>query len=192
MRVLFDRLQRRFRDRVGIALEAHVARLQATVATIEHHERPEYLDRLAVLRDQVFALDHLFLSLFSTVAWIFRLVFTMILLASVDPALMLLAVFAVPTVAVASWRPWVERETEEAAAPSTRLARHLFVLGTTAAPARRCASTGNGAALMERRRAVWEDWYAPVARVRWSALRTVPHGGATTVTPQATERRNEG
>ncbi len=40
------RVQRRFRDRVTIALEAHVARLQATVATIAHQERPEYLDRL--------------------------------------------------------------------------------------------------------------------------------------------------
>ena len=34
-------VQRRFRDRVTIALESHVARLQASVATIEHHERPE-------------------------------------------------------------------------------------------------------------------------------------------------------
>ena len=38
------RVQRRFRDRVTIALESHVARLQASVATIEHHERPEHLD----------------------------------------------------------------------------------------------------------------------------------------------------
>ena len=33
-------------------------------ATIEHHERPEYLDRLAVLRNQVFVLDHMYMSLF--------------------------------------------------------------------------------------------------------------------------------
>src|SRR5882672_358431 len=32
------RVQRRFRDKVTIALESHVARLQASVATIEHHE----------------------------------------------------------------------------------------------------------------------------------------------------------
>ena len=64
--VISDRMQRRFRDRVTIALESHVARLQASVATIEHHERPEYLDRLAVLRDQVFVLDHMYMSLFST------------------------------------------------------------------------------------------------------------------------------
>src|SRR5690606_6820847 len=47
LRTVSTRVQRRFRDKVTIALEAHVARLQATVATIAHHERPEYLDLLA-------------------------------------------------------------------------------------------------------------------------------------------------
>ena len=60
------RVQRRFRDRVTIALESHVARLQASIATIAHQERPEYLDRLSVLRDQVFVLDHMYMSLFTT------------------------------------------------------------------------------------------------------------------------------
>ena len=73
LRVVGDRMQRRFRDRATIVLEAHVARLQASVATIEHHERPEYLDRLAVLRDQVFTLSHLYMSLFSTAGWLLRL-----------------------------------------------------------------------------------------------------------------------
>ena len=82
LRVVFTRVQRRFRDKISVALEAHVATLQASVATIEHHERPEYLDRLAVLRDQVFALDHLFMSLFSTFGWIVRLAVTLVLLVS--------------------------------------------------------------------------------------------------------------
>ena len=58
--VLNQRCQRRFRDRIGIAMESHIAQLQASVPTIEHQERPEHLDRLAVLRDQAFTLDHLF------------------------------------------------------------------------------------------------------------------------------------
>src|SRR5918911_3258291 len=66
LRTLSVRLQRRFRDRVTIALESHVARLQASVATIAHQERPEYLDRLSVLRDQLFVLDHMYMSVFST------------------------------------------------------------------------------------------------------------------------------
>src|ERR1700683_2459594 len=43
-----SRLQRRFRDKVTIALESHVARLQASVTTIAHPERPECLGRSLV------------------------------------------------------------------------------------------------------------------------------------------------
>ena len=66
LRTVSTRVQRRFRDQVTIALESHVARLQASVATIAHHERPDYLDRLVVLRDQIFVLDHMYMSVFST------------------------------------------------------------------------------------------------------------------------------
>ena len=92
------RMQRRFRDKVTIALESHVARLLASITTIAHQERPEYLDRLAVLRNQVFMLDHMYMSLFSTCGWILRLGVTVALLMSIHPALALLAIFAVPTV----------------------------------------------------------------------------------------------
>src|SRR5215471_16745467 len=109
LRTLSTRLSRRFRDRVTIALESHVARLQASIATIAHQERPEYLDRLSVLRDQIFVLDHMYLSLFSTCGWVLRLGVTISLLMAIHPALVLLAVFAVPTVLTSSWRPAVER-----------------------------------------------------------------------------------
>src|ERR1700683_3779144 len=70
LRTISTRMQRRFRDKVTLALAAHVARLQATVITVAHHERPEYLDRLSMLRNQVFVLDHMYVSLFSTLGWI--------------------------------------------------------------------------------------------------------------------------
>src|SRR5262244_660559 len=73
LQTVSTRVQRRFRDRVTIALEAHVARLQASISTIAHQEVPEYLDRLAMLRDQVFVLDHMYWSLFSTCSWILGL-----------------------------------------------------------------------------------------------------------------------
>ncbi|HEV8000687.1 MAG TPA: hypothetical protein VGP63_12460, partial [Planctomycetaceae bacterium] len=43
LRTVSTRVQRGFRDKVTIALESHVARLQASVATIAHQERPDYL-----------------------------------------------------------------------------------------------------------------------------------------------------
>src|SRR4029450_2720425 len=72
LRIIGVRIQRRFRDKITIALESHVARLQAAVVTIPHHERPDYLDRLAVLRDQIFVLDHMYMSVFTTCGWILR------------------------------------------------------------------------------------------------------------------------
>ena len=73
LRTISTRVQRRFRDKVTIALESHVARLQASVVTVAHHERPDYLDRLAMLRNQIFVLDHMYMSVFATVGWILRL-----------------------------------------------------------------------------------------------------------------------
>src|SRR6476469_1803293 len=107
------RIQRRFRDKVTIALESHVAKLQASVTTIAHQERPDYLDRLSVLRDQIFVLDHMYMSVFSTAGWILRLAVTVVLLGSIHPALILLAAFALPTVLTSSWRPTVERDAQE-------------------------------------------------------------------------------
>ena len=183
LRVISDRTQRRFRDLLTVALEAHVARLQASVATIEHHERPAYLDRLAMLRNQVFVLDHMYMSLFTTCGWILRLGVTIALLLSIHPALALLAAFALPTVLTSAWRPGVERVVEERGAAANRLARHLFDLATTAPPGKEVRVTRIGARLVAQRRAAWERWYGPVARARsrsalWHALAWAIFGAA--------------
>jgi ATP-binding cassette subfamily B protein len=175
LRVVSDRTQRRFRDRVTVALESHVARLQASVATLEHHERPDYLNRLSVLRDQIFVLDHMYWSVFSTCGWILRLGVTLVLLISIHPALALLALFALPTVLVSAWRPGVERAIQECVAPDSRLARHLFVTATTAPPGKEVRVTGIGHRLVAQRRAAWERWYRPVASAQavtaaWHAM----------------------
>ncbi len=164
--VVLERVSRRFRDRIGIALETHVAALQARIGTIEHHERPDYLDRLAVLRDQVFALDHLFLSLFSITGWIIRLVITLVLLGTIHPALVLLGLFGLPMLATAAWRPGVERRVEEEVASHNRLARHLFLMGTTASPGKEVRLQGLGPDLVERRADSWQRWWRPVWRAQ--------------------------
>jgi ATP-binding cassette subfamily B protein len=183
LRTVSTRVQRRFRDKVTIALESHVARLQASVATIAHHERPDYLDRLAVLRDQVFVLDHMYMSLFSTCGWILRLAVTVALLVSIHPALALLALFAVPTVVTSSWRPGVERGVEESGAQHNRRAKHLFMTATTAPAGKEVRVMGIGPRLQTERRAAWERWYRPVSRSRtasaaWHTLAWAVFGGA--------------
>ena len=145
LRRVSTRVQRRFRDKVTIALESHVARLQASVATIAHQERPEYLDRLAVLRDQVFVLDHMYMSVFSHLR--------------LDPAAGRhgRAARRRSTRRSSCWRcsrcrrcsrrrggPAVERAAQERGAQANRLARHLFTTATTAPPGKEVRVTGIG------------------------------------------------
>jgi ATP-binding cassette subfamily B protein len=161
------RVQRTFRDKVTIALESHVATLLASIATIAHQERPEYLDRLAVLRNQVFMLDHMYMSLFTTCAWILRLVVTVGLLVSIHPALALLLLFAFPTVLTSAWRPGVERSAYERGAQANRLARHLFDIATTAPAGKEVRVTGIGDRLIKERRLAWEFGNRPISAARW-------------------------
>jgi len=169
LRTISTRVQRRFRDKVTIALESHVARLQASIATIAHQERPDYLNRLAMLRNQVFVLDHMYMSLFTTCGWILRLGVTVALLMSIHPALVLLAAFALPTVLTSTWRPAVERAAQERVAPFSRLARHLFTTATTATPGKEVRVLGIGQRLITGRRQAWERWHHPVSAARWGS-----------------------
>jgi len=169
MRTVGGRLELLFRERATIALEAHVAELQATVASIEHHERPEYLDRLQLLRDQVFLLNHLYPAAMSTFGSLIRLVITVGLLMSVHPALIVLAAFAVPSVVISTWRAGVERKAEEGAAPFSRLTRHFYDVGTLAGPGKEVRVSGVGDLLVHKRRAAWDDWFHPVASARWTS-----------------------
>jgi ATP-binding cassette subfamily B protein len=163
------RIQRTLRMRVGTELETHVADLQASVPTIEHQERPEYLNRLAVLRDSVFFLDHMYMSIFSTLSAAVLLLITVGLLASVSPLMAALLLFALPIVLVSSWRSGVQRHAEERAAPSHRLARHLFTLVTTAGPAKEVRLTGNAEQIITRWRKQNALWYRQVASAQWSS-----------------------
>ena len=176
MTIVGDRVHFLFRERATIAIESHVVHLQASVATIEHHERPEYLDRLQILKDHAFLLNHLYHSFMSTLGSLIRLLITVALLASVSPVLLLLLVFAVPTVWASSWRAGVERRAEESVGAQRRLARHLFDMGTQAGPAKEVRVTGAESWLADRRRAAQERWFAVVGRERWRTA--VTHGVA--------------
>jgi ATP-binding cassette subfamily B protein len=167
LRTVGGRVEMRFRDRATIEIEAHVALLQGTVSTLEHHERPEHLDRLELLRDRVFLLNHLYKALMITIGMAGLLVITIGLLVSIHPALVLVALSAVPAVVISSWRATVERRATEAAASSNRLSRHLFEIGTTPGPAKEVRAYGIEDLLLRRRRAAWTAWYAQVGPRRW-------------------------
>ena len=161
-----QRLHDRFRQRLAVALETHVARLQATTVGIEQHERPDVLDRLAMLRDQVFTLDHIFLSLFGSLGIAIRLLVVMGVLATVHPAMFLLGVAALPPVIVAAGVGRRVSAVWEGEAANRRLTRHLFVLQTEAPSAKELRVSGATTAVAADRAAAWEHFQRPLQRQR--------------------------
>src|SRR6185295_9275399 len=88
---------------------------------------------------------------------------------SIHIALVLLAVFAVPTVLTSTWRPSVERAAQERGAQPNRLARHLFTIATTAPAGKEVRVTGIGERLVAQRREAWARGFEPIASVRWGS-----------------------
>jgi ATP-binding cassette subfamily B protein len=169
LRTLGGRVQMRFRERATIAIEAHVAELQGSIAGIEHHERPEYLDRLQLLREQVFLLDHMYGALIGTLGLVVMMAVTVGLLTSIHPALVLLALFAIPAATSASWRAGAERRAQEEAAPDQRLARHLYETGTTAGPGKEIRITRTAERLLATRRQAWQSGFDKITAARWTS-----------------------
>ena len=161
-----ERLQMRFRQRLAVDLETHVARLQAMAPGIEQHERPDVLDRLAMLRDQVFTLDHVFLSMFGGLAILLRLLVVMAVLATVRPPMLLLGVAAIAPVYAAARRGKAESRIWEGIASERRLARHLFVLNLDAGSAKELRLTGASGAIASARRRAWGEFVSTMRRVR--------------------------
>ncbi|MCV2458429.1 ABC transporter ATP-binding protein/permease [Streptomyces sp. ICN988] len=169
--VVSDRANRRFSDRAAVVIESHVAQLHASTATLELHERADYQDRVAVLRNHAAALSYLYQQLFSTIGAFVRLVLTLALLMSVHPVLGLLALLALPDILVSHRRSAVKKEVEEEAAQDERLARHLFDVATTAGAGKEVRVAGVQGWLRRRHRDAWMRRYVPLARARWiSAL----------------------
>ena len=179
MRIVGDRVHFLFRERATIAINSHVVELQASVPTIEHHERPEYLDRLQILKDHAFLLNHLYHSAMSMLGSLIRLGLTVGLLVSVHPAMAGLLLFAAPTIWSSSWRAGVERKTEEANAYLRRRARHLFDLGTQAGPAKEIRVAGAESWLVDKRRDAQATWFERIGRVRWATAAS--HAAAWTI-----------
>lgn len=169
LHALGDRANRRLAERAAVPIESHVARLHAVLPTLEHVERPDYADRLAVLRDAPGAISGLYQSLFSTTGALVRLVLTVALLMSVRPILGLLGVFAVPTVLVSNWRGGIEERAKESVMQPERLARHLFIVGTGPGAGKEIRISGVQRRLRDLHRSAWTQRYRPLARSRWES-----------------------
>ena len=108
-------------ERVGFTLIRRMVELSVGISGLEHLERPQYLDRIQLLREAHWELGAGWSGLVNLANSAVQLVVTLILLASIDPWLLLLALVAPPGLLIERWMQVRTRQAEEAAAEPTRL-----------------------------------------------------------------------
>lgn len=127
-------------------------------AGLEHHERPEYADTLEVLKQELQRTGWSSMeALMSSVGLAVGLGLTSVLLAQLNPWLLLMPLAAVPPVLLGRVAERGLARARQAAAEPTRRARHLFTLAVEAGPAKELRLFGLQREVRSRHRALWID-----------------------------------
>ena len=141
----------------AVSLEAELIQLANGSARLEHHERPEYADKISVLRRELAQFPQGFVGLFTSLSLAVSMAVTAYLLASVSPWLLLLPIAAVPPVLTGQRAQRIIEKSKDDSAATTRQAWHLFHLSTSAASAKELRVFRLQGEIRRRHAALWRD-----------------------------------
>ncbi len=144
------------KEHTGFYLDRRLIELSAGIAGLEHHERPEYLDQMELLRSEGYALSGGGNTAAGALAVLVQATATSVLLASVNPLLLAVPVFAVPSFWAGSRAERLRQGALKHTADDIRLARHLFELATSPGPAKELRVFGLGDELLRRHQVLWQ------------------------------------
>jgi ATP-binding cassette subfamily B protein len=152
--------------RVGREIDLEVLALAASIPTLEHLERPEFLDRITNLRrDGIFLAQ----SVWSGVAMVGALLglgASAWLLAGIHPALPLLALFAVPLLVLIGIGDRQRQRVRDRTAESHRHERSLHELCLNPESAKELRIAGSGPELSRRADRLWAGTTREIVRSR--------------------------
>ena len=177
--VLGALVQIRLAEATGFLLDQRLITMTAGVAGLEHHERPDYLNEMSLLREQRERLAYGIGSIASTLGVVVQAVGTLGLLASLHPALALLPLAGIPSFFAEKRAERLRREADLAAAERRRRTDNYFELGTTPGPAKEIRIFGLGDEFVRRRAEITET--NRVLIVGAFAKATLVTGAATAV-----------
>lgn len=162
-------------EKAGAAVDRRLIALMAETPGTEHHELPEYLDRLDVLRQHGGMLGWMTNATAGIVRVAVQLVASGVLLAQIHPALLLLPLFGLVSFVAGRRAQQLHRQAEEASAPAERLRRHLFDTATDASSGKEVRVFDFGGELLARHHAASDRVIRRRDRADWQSagLRTV-------------------
>ncbi|GAA4929238.1 ABC transporter ATP-binding protein [Actinoplanes utahensis] len=152
--------------RVQISLNEEVQARVAGVPGLAHVEQPAHLDRLSRLRMSLGSMAGLPWAVLAGSSTVLSVLFSVLLLASVDPWLCLLAVLALPVMIANRRAERALRVTRDECAQLLRQERRLHELCTLPGPAKEVMLAGSGEELQNRARKLWDEAAAREARTQ--------------------------
>lgn len=124
------------RDRVEWLLDLELIDLTTRIPYLEHHERTDYLKEMELLRGERWAISGVAITLVNNFSTIIQAAAVIILLSSLHPLLLLLPLFAIPSLWFGRRVEEIRQKTQEDSVEKARAADHFFMLATTAGPAK--------------------------------------------------------
>lgn len=131
-----QRTQTILRQSTHALVDRRLIELVGGAPTLDILETPHDLDQLQALQRESWVLGACVPTILEFFTIGTRIVVTSVLLLNVHPLLLLLPLFGLPSLSLSSKTSGLFRLGNERAAPSARLAHHLYELATNAAPAK--------------------------------------------------------
>ncbi|MGH9225864.1 MAG: ABC transporter ATP-binding protein [Acidimicrobiales bacterium] len=170
-------------EKVSQAVEQRLMGVAASAAGMEHLERPEFADKVKLVRERSYVPYFAFTNLNSVAGTVCGLVGSVVLLAIVDPVLALMPVVAAPGV-ILQFRAYRRHFARyDRTAPDERLAQHYLKLATEPPAAKEVRLFGLGPELLRRHEELTERtirllFRDQLKRARTSVLAGILYGAA--------------
>jgi ATP-binding cassette, subfamily B, bacterial len=164
-----NRSTQTLQEKASHLIDQELIQLSTAITTLEHHERPDYQDKMSVLRSQRDQLGSTINVLLFNLQLFLTLGGTLALLSSIHPILTLLPVFGLPSLFASGVATKVLQASAEAGAEHARRRRHLFDLTVAAAPAKEIRVFGLRDELMRQTDDAWAANDRILRRAAWKA-----------------------
>ena len=129
--VVMAKVRFTLQERTGLHFERELVAMVAALPGVEHHERPEYLDKLEILRDERAAFGQAVFAVTRNIGVLIQAAGTGYLLFKVHPLLLVLPVLNLFSFITDARGGSIMVEASEESAADARLAREHFQTATT-------------------------------------------------------------
>lgn len=154
-------------EKASAAVDRRLMALMAGIPSLAHHERPEYLDELDLLREERGRLAWMTNATAGIIRVAVGLAASLVLLARLDPLLLLLPLLGTGSFFAGRRARDLQQRAAEATTEAERLRRHLFEQATSADTGKEVRVFGLALELIRRHHAAAEAVARARDRAEW-------------------------